>query len=75
MYRNVRKTEVKQDNPYAKGVVYPLGEALLFPPLTLSPCFTSLPAQMKKSKEIGVPLPYETDDRTMMVRKIKEAIL
>ena len=40
-YRNVRKTEVKQDDPYAKGVVYPLGEALLFPPLTLSPCFTS----------------------------------
>ena len=39
-------------NPYAKGVVYPLGEALLFPPLTLSPCFTSLPAQRKKSKEI-----------------------
>lgn len=43
--------------------------------LTLSPCFTSLPAQRKKSKEIGVPLPYETDDRTMMVRIIKEAIL
>lgn len=62
-YRNVRKTEVKQDDPYTKGVVYPLGEALLFPPLTLSPCFTSLPAQRKKSKEIGVPLPYKTDDR------------
>lgn len=72
-YRNVRKTEVKQDDPYAKGVVYPLGEALLFPPLTLSPCFTSLPAQRKKSKEIGVPLPYKTDDRKMMVRIIKEA--
>lgn len=66
-YRNVRKTEVKQDDPYAKGVVYPLGEALLFPPLTLSPCFTSLPAQRKKSKEIGVSDTIRADiDRAIL---------